>query len=205
MLYHLLKPTSSSVKQLKLLTSTTSTSIGFQHYRIRWTATATAMTTTRHFTQQNSPQEAEAAEAPSDTPFKSPKAEEIFHKMTKLQIEEIKLITELINQKLNITITENEKLRASGVLQEGTGGTSSNEEEAKEEVKTHFDIKLVGFDAKAKIKVIKEVRAMTGLGLKEAKELVEGAPKVVKKDIKLEEAEELKKKLEAIGATVELD
>ena len=67
-----------------------------------------------------------------------------------------------------------------------------------------FDLKLVGFDAKAKIKVIKEVRAIAGLGLKEAKELVEGAPKVVKKDIKKEEAEELQKKLEEVGATIEV-
>lgn len=69
---------------------------------------------------------------------------------------------------------------------------------------TAFELKLMSFDAKSKIKVIKEIRAMTGLGLKEAKELVEGAPKVVKKDIKKEEAEELKVKLEEIGAVVEI-
>jgi large subunit ribosomal protein L7/L12 len=73
------------------------------------------------------------------------------------------------------------------------------------EVKTTFDLKLTGFDAKSKIKVIKEVRAITGLGLKEAKELVEGAPKTVSKDIKMEEAEKLKAKLEAVGATVEIE
>ena len=65
-------------------------------------------------------------------------------------------------------------------------------------------MKLTGFDAKAKIKVIKEVRAIAGLGLKEAKELVEGAPKIIKKDLKPEEAEELKKKLEEVGATIEI-
>ena len=85
---------------------------------------------------------------------------------------------------------------------EGDAGPA--EEEAVEE-KTAFDLKLAGFDAKSKIKVIKEVRAMTGLGLKEAKELVEGAPKTVKKEIKMEEAEELKAKLEAVGATVEIE
>jgi len=82
-------------------------------------------------------------------------------------------------------------------------GGEAAEEEAKEE-KTAFDLKLTGFDAKAKIKIIKEVRGMTSLGLKEAKELVEGAPKVIKSDIKMEEAEELKKKLEEVGATVEI-
>mmetsp|Transcript_16026 Transcript_16026/g.22826 ORF Transcript_16026/g.22826 Transcript_16026/m.22826 type:complete len:158 (-) Transcript_16026:80-553(-) len=73
-----------------------------------------------------------------------------------------------------------------------------------EEEKTSFDLKLTGFDAKSKIKVIKEIRSITSLGLKEAKELVEGAPKVVKKGIKKEEAEELKAKLEAVGATLEI-
>lgn len=75
----------------------------------------------------------------------------------------------------------------------------------KEEAKTAFDIKLVDYDKKAKIKVIKEVRSIvTGLGLKEAKELVEGAPAVIQKDLKEEEAKEVKDKLEALGATVEI-
>ncbi|KAL3928815.1 MAG: hypothetical protein SGARI_004927, partial [Bacillariaceae sp.] len=72
------------------------------------------------------------------------------------------------------------------------------------EAKTIFDLKLVGFDAKAKIKVIKEVRNIAGLGLKEAKELVESAPKVIQKDLKQEKAEELKAQLEAVGAEIEL-
>lgn len=78
------------------------------------------------------------------------------------------------------------------------------EEEVVEE-KTTFDLKMTAFDDKSKIKVIKEIRAITGLGLKEAKEMVEGVPKVIKKDIKKEEAEELKAKLEAVGATIEID
>lgn len=85
----------------------------------------------------------------------------------------------------------------------GAGGEEAAAEEAVEE-KTTFDLKLTGFDAKSKIKVIKEIRSMTSLGLKEAKEMVEGAPKVVKKDIKKEEAEELVAKLEALGATCEI-
>jgi ribosomal protein L7/L12 len=76
-------------------------------------------------------------------------------------------------------------------------------EEAKEE-RALRDVKLLGFDAKAKIKVIKEVRAVAGLGLKEAKELVESAPKVIQKDLKPEKAEELKALLEAVGAQVEI-
>lgn len=91
----------------------------------------------------------------------------------------------------------------------GGGGGGDGEEEDGDGVeaaaeKTAFDLKLVSFDAKSKIKVIKEVRALAGLGLKEAKELVEGAPKVVMKDINKEMAEELQKKLEEVGATVEI-
>jgi large subunit ribosomal protein L7/L12 len=74
--------------------------------------------------------------------------------------------------------------------------------EAAEE-KTTFDVILKGFGSN-KIAVIKEVRAATSLGLKEAKDLVEGAPKPVKEDATKEEAEEIKKKLEAAGAEVEL-
>ena len=71
------------------------------------------------------------------------------------------------------------------------------------EVKTTFDVVLKEAGAN-KIGVIKEVRAMTSLGLKEAKDLVEGAPKIVKEGVSKEEAEELKKKLETAGAKVEL-
>lgn len=69
--------------------------------------------------------------------------------------------------------------------------------------KDTFDVILANYGEK-KINVIKEVRAITGLGLKEAKDLVEGAPKAVKEACGKDEAEELKKKLEGAGATVEL-
>lgn len=72
-----------------------------------------------------------------------------------------------------------------------------------EEEKTEFDVILKEVGAN-KIGVIKVVRALTGLGLKEAKDLVEGAPKAVKEGVAKEEAEELKKKIEASGAKVEL-
>ena len=71
------------------------------------------------------------------------------------------------------------------------------------EEKTDFDVILASFGEK-KINVIKEVRAITGLGLKEAKDLVEGAPKSVKDGVPKDEAEEIKAKLEGAGATVEL-
>ena len=74
---------------------------------------------------------------------------------------------------------------------------------APAEEKTEFDVILLSAGDK-KIQVIKEVRAITGLGLKEAKDLVEGAPKAVKEGVNKEEAEKIKKQLEAAGATVEL-
>ena len=75
---------------------------------------------------------------------------------------------------------------------------------AAEEEKTEFDVELTEVPAASKIKVIKVVREVTGLGLKEAKELVEAAPKVVKEAAAKADAEELKKKLEEVGAKVTL-
>ena len=72
---------------------------------------------------------------------------------------------------------------------------------AAEEEKTEFDVELTSFGAQ-KIKVIKVVREITGLGLKEAKEAVEGAPKILKEAVSKEEAEQIKAKLEEQGATV---
>jgi len=74
---------------------------------------------------------------------------------------------------------------------------------AAEEAQTEFDVILTG-DGGKKINVIKEVRAITGLGLTEAKTLVESAPKAVKEGVNKDEAEKLKKQLEEAGATVEL-
>lgn len=74
---------------------------------------------------------------------------------------------------------------------------------AAEEEKTEFDVILATAGDK-KIQVIKEVRGITGLGLKDAKDLVEGAPKAIKEGVKKEEAEEIKKKVEEAGGTVEI-
>ena len=75
--------------------------------------------------------------------------------------------------------------------------------EAETEEKTEFDVILTSFGEK-KINVIKEIRGITGLGLKEAKEAVESAPKAVKEGVSKEEAEEIKKKLEESGASAEI-
>lgn len=81
----------------------------------------------------------------------------------------------------------------------GAGGAAA----APAEEKTEFTIVLKAAGDK-KIDVIKEVRAVTGLGLKEAKDLVEGAPKTLKEAVNKQEAQEIKKKLEAVGAQIEL-
>ena len=75
---------------------------------------------------------------------------------------------------------------------------------APAEEKTEFDVILAGFDAAKKVAIIKEVRAITGLGLKEAKDLVEAAPKAVKEGAPKEEADKIKAQLEAAGAKVEV-
>ena len=92
---------------------------------------------------------------------------------------------------------------AGGVMMAGGGGGGAAAPAEKEEAKTTFDVVLKAGGDK-KIQVIKVVRAVTGLGLKEAKDLVEGAPKTVKEALPKEEAEKLKKELEEQGAAVEL-
>jgi large subunit ribosomal protein L7/L12 len=89
---------------------------------------------------------------------------------------------------------------AAAVAAPAAGG---GESEAAAEEKTEFDVILTSFGEK-KINVIKEVRSITGLGLKEAKEAVESAPKAIKEGVSKEEAEEVKKKLEEAGASAEI-
>ncbi|OGX32410.1 MAG: 50S ribosomal protein L7/L12 [Omnitrophica WOR_2 bacterium RIFCSPLOWO2_12_FULL_46_30] len=99
-----------------------------------------------------------------------------------------------------------EKFGVSGQVALAAGpqaGVSGGAPAAQSEEKTAFAVVLVASGAN-KISVIKEVRAMTNLGLKEAKDLVDAAPKTIKEGVSKAEAEEMKKKLEAAGATVEL-
>ncbi|PON71503.1 Ribosomal protein [Parasponia andersonii] len=84
----------------------------------------------------------------------------------------------------------------------GGSGAAKGEEKAE---KTVFDVKLEGFDAAAKIKVIKEVRSFTDLGLKEAKDLVEKAPTLLKKGVTKEEAEAIIAKMKEVGAKVSME
>ena len=115
-------------------------------------------------------------------------------------IEEVKALTVLELSELVKALEEEFGVSAAAMAAPAAGGGAA---EAAAE-KTEFDVVLAGFDAAAKIKVIKAVREITGLGLAEAKAAVEGAPKTLKEAVSKDEAEELKKKLEETGAKVEL-
>ena len=115
-------------------------------------------------------------------------------------IEEIKGLTVLELSELVHALEEEFGVSAAAMAAPAAGGAAA---EAAEE-KTSFDVVLTGFDAAAKIKVIKVVREITGQGLAEAKATVEGAPKTLKEGASKEDAEALKAQLEEAGAKVEL-
>ena len=114
-------------------------------------------------------------------------------------IEEIKGLTVLELSELVHALEEEFGVSAAAMAAPAAGGAAPAAEE-----KTEFDVVLTGFDAAAKIKVIKVVREITGLGLAEAKAAVEGTPKTLKEAVSKDEAEELKKKIEEAGGKVEL-
>ena len=116
-------------------------------------------------------------------------------------IEEVKALTVLELSELVKALEEEFGVSAAAMAAPAAGAGAAAE--AVEE-KTEFDVVLAGFDAAAKIKVIKAVREITGQGLAEAKATVEGAPKTLKEAVSKDEAEELKKKLEEAGAKVEV-
>lgn len=114
-------------------------------------------------------------------------------------VEAIEALTLLETKELVEAIEEKFGVSAAPVAVAAVGGAAAPAAEEK----TEFDVVLTNFGAK-KLDVIKAVREITGLGLKEAKELVEGAPKAIKEGVSKEEAEELKAKLTAAGAEVEV-
>ena len=113
-------------------------------------------------------------------------------------IEEIKALTVLELSELVHALEEEFGVSAAAMAAPAAAAAPAAEE------KTDFDVVLAGFDAAAKIKVIKVVRELTGLGLAEAKAFVEGAPKTLKEGVAKDEAEELKKKVEEAGGKVEI-
>ncbi|WP_138379492.1 50S ribosomal protein L7/L12 [Luteithermobacter gelatinilyticus] len=117
-------------------------------------------------------------------------------------VEELSTLTVLEAAELSKMLEEKWGVSAAAPVAVAAAGAPAAGGEAAAE-KDEFDVVLAAAGDK-KINVIKEVRAITGLGLKEAKDLVEGAPKTLKEAVAKAEAEEIKAKLEAAGATVEL-
>lgn len=123
-------------------------------------------------------------------------------KVTKL-IEDVKELTVLELSELVKALEEEFGVSAAAPAAVAVAGPAAAGAAAGAEEKTEFDVILKSAGAE-KIKVIKVVREVTGLGLKEAKDLVDGAPKALKEGAAKEEAEDIKKKLEEVGAEVEV-
>jgi large subunit ribosomal protein L7/L12 len=123
--------------------------------------------------------------------------DDIIEAIGNLSVVELAELIEKFKEKFGVTIA------APVAAAPAAGGGAAGGAAAAAEEKTEFTVILKGAGEK-KIQVIKEIRAITNLGLKEAKDLVEGAPGTVKEGVSKQEAEEIKKKLEAQGAAVEL-
>lgn len=125
---------------------------------------------------------------------------ELGDKIVKLTIGQAVQLRDYLKEKYKIEPAGGGVVMAAGPVASG-GGAAAAEKPAE---KTEFTVTLDGFDAAKKINVIKVIREITGLGLKEAKDLVEGAPKPVKENVSKDEAEKIKKQLEEGGAKVSL-
>ena len=121
--------------------------------------------------------------------------DEFITAIEKMKILELAELTKTLEEKFGVKAS----VQVATLAKEDSGKETASEEEEK----TSFDVILVEVGEK-KIPVIKEIRTITNLGLKESKDFVEAAPKPIKEKIEKKEAEEIKKKLEAVGAKVEI-
>lgn len=119
--------------------------------------------------------------------------EEILQAIEEMKVIELHELVEAIKEKFNVTA-------AMPVAAVAAGGAAA----AADEEKSDFDVILTGFDAAQKIALIKEVRAVSGLGLKEAKDAVEKGGETIKSGVSKDEAAAIKKQLEAAGGKVEI-
>jgi len=122
--------------------------------------------------------------------------EEILEAIASMTVLEVSELVKMMEEKFGVSA-------AAPVAVAAVGGGAAAAPAAEE--KTEFNVILKAFDDSKKIAVIKEVRAVTGLGLKEAKDLVEGAPKPLKEGVSKEEAAKIKDVVTAAGGTVEID
>ena len=125
----------------------------------------------------------------------TPKKEEILEAISNMTLMEVSELVEAMEEKFGVTAAAPVAVAAAP----GAAGGGAQEEE-----KTEFDVILKSFDDSKKIAVIKEVRVITGLGLKEAKDLVEAGGKTLKEGASKEDAEKIKKQIEAAGGVVEV-
>ena len=137
------------------------------------------------------------AEATEPKQFSSA-TKELGDKIVTLTLKQAKELSDYLEEVHGI------KAAAGGAVMMAAPGAGGGAAAPAAEAKTEFDVVLEGFDAAKKIGIIKVVRAATGLGLKEAKDAVEGAPTKIKEGISKEDAAKVKAELEAVGAAVEL-
>lgn len=123
--------------------------------------------------------------------------DDILNAIAKMNVMELAELVKALEDKFGVKASAPIMMAAPG------GGQAAAQSQQAAEEQTEFTVTLAEAGAE-KIKVIKEVRAITSLGLKEAKELVEGAPKVVKEGVSKEDAAKIKQQLEAVGAKVEV-
>ena len=129
----------------------------------------------------------------------SAKTDKILDSLKSLSLLEASELVKQIEEAFGVSAAA-----SAGVVMAAPGAGGGGESAEAAEEKTEFDVILESFDASAKIKVLKEVRNATGLGLGDAKTLVEAAPKTIKEGATKEDAETLKKAIEAVGGKVTL-
>ena len=129
----------------------------------------------------------------------SAKTDEILDSLKSLSLLEASELVKQIEEAFGVSAAA-----SAGVVMAAPGAAASGDSSDAAEEKTEFEIVLESFEASSKIKVLKEVRNATGLGLGEAKALVEAAPKTIKEGASKEDAEALKKAIEAVGGKVTL-
>jgi len=125
--------------------------------------------------------------------------EQLIDEISNMTVLELSELVKALEDKFGVSASAAPAIAMPGMMP----AAAAEEAPAEAEEKTEFDVRLKEFGAQ-KIPVIKEVRAITGLGLKEAKEKVESAPVVIQEGISKEGAEKTKEQLEALGATVEI-
>lgn len=133
----------------------------------------------------------------------SSKVSSLVDEVVALNMLEVKQLTEALKERLGVDDSAAMPMMNPAMMAAMTPGAPVAAEPVVE--KTEFDVKLAKFDPSKKIAVIKEVRAITGLGLKESKALVESAPKVIKAGLSKADAEEIRDKLNELGGTIELE